>query len=146
MIEVDVRGRAGQFLVEAKFDAPQGVTSLFGASGAGKSTVTRMIAGLLRPEEGRIAVNGEVLFDSAKGINVPVRHRRIGHVFQDSRLFPHLSVKANLTFACWAGRRNEDRSLSEVVDLLGIGALMNRKPGKLSGGERQRVAIGRALL
>nr|WP_175558077.1 molybdenum ABC transporter ATP-binding protein [Roseibium suaedae] len=146
MIEVDIKGRAGQFAVHAQFTAPQGVTSLFGPSGAGKSTVTRMIAGLLKPEEGRIAVNGEVLFDSARGIDVSVQNRRIGHVFQDSRLFPHLSVKSNLTFARWAGRRSADRSLTEVVELLGIGHLLNRKPGKLSGGERQRVAIGRALL
>ncbi|MBD8891468.1 molybdenum ABC transporter ATP-binding protein [Roseibium litorale] len=146
MIEVDIKGRAGSFAVQAQFTAPPGVTSLFGVSGAGKSTVTRMIAGLLRPDEGRIAVDGEVLFDNVKGIDVSVRHRRIGHVFQDSRLFPHLSVKANLTFARWAGGRSEDRSLTEVVELLGIGHLLNRKPGKLSGGERQRVAIGRALL
>lgn len=147
MIEVDVKGRVGGFSVDAKFTGAKGVTALFGQSGAGKSTITNMIAGLLRPNSGRIVVNGEILFDSGKGIDIPARARRVGQVFQDSRLFPHLSVKSNLTFARWAGRRHDDsRSLDEVVDLLGIGHLLDRKPGGLSGGERQRVAIGRALL
>ncbi|WP_417687240.1 molybdenum ABC transporter ATP-binding protein [Roseibium sp.] len=146
MLEVDINGRAGSFAVEASFTASAGVTSLFGQSGAGKSTITNMVAGLLRPDEGRIVVDGDVLFDSAQGIDVPARRRRIGHVFQDARLFPHLSVKSNLTFSRWAGGRRDTRSLDEVVDLLGIGNLLERKPGTLSGGERQRVAIGRALL
>ncbi|MEJ8475037.1 molybdenum ABC transporter ATP-binding protein [Roseibium algae] len=146
MIEVDIKGRVGTFSVEADFAAPSGVTSLFGQSGAGKSTITNMIAGLLRPDKGRIAVDGEVLFDSARGINLSVRKRRVGHVFQDARLFPHLTVKSNLTFARWAGRRQGSRSVDEVVELLGIAHLLARKPGNLSGGERQRVAIGRALL
>ncbi len=146
MLEVDIAGRSGTFPVEAHFHAPDGVTSLFGQSGSGKSTITNMIAGLLRPDEGRISVDGEVLFDSRGGIDVPVRRRRIGHVFQDARLFPHLTVKSNLTFARWAGGRQDSRSLDEVVELLGIDHLLDRKPGTLSGGERQRVAIGRALL
>ncbi|WP_417667934.1 molybdenum ABC transporter ATP-binding protein [Roseibium sp.] len=146
MLEVDIKGRAGAFEIEASFTASGGVTSLFGQSGAGKSTITNMVAGLMKPDEGRIVVDGEVLFDRAKGIDVPARRRRIGHVFQDARLFPHLSVKSNLTFSRWAGGRRDTRSLDEVVDLLGIGHLLDRKPGTLSGGERQRVAIGRALL
>lgn len=146
MIEVDLKGHVGSFRVEAAFEGTSGVTSLFGQSGSGKSTITNMIAGLLRPDSGRVAVNGEVLYDSERGIDLSVRARRVGQVFQDSRLFPHLSVKSNLTFARWAGRRHDGHSLEEVVDLLGIGHLLDRKPGGLSGGERQRVAIGRALL
>ncbi|MEP0235000.1 molybdenum ABC transporter ATP-binding protein [Roseibium sp.] len=146
MIDVDIRGHVGTFQVKATFVGSSGVTSLFGQSGAGKSTITNMIAGLLRPDHGRIAVNGEVLFDSRKGIDLSVRRRRVGHVFQDARLFPHLSVKANLTFARWAGGRTDARPVPEVVELLGIGNLLDRRPGNLSGGERQRVAIGRALL
>ncbi len=146
MIEIDVKGSAGDFKVEAAFQAEAGVTSLFGQSGSGKSTITNMIAGLLRPEQGRIRVNGETLFDADKGINLSVRARRIGHVFQDARLFPHLTVKSNLTFARWAGWRQDARPLEEVVELLGVGHLLDRKPHGLSGGERQRVAIGRALL
>jgi molybdate transport system ATP-binding protein len=146
MLEVDIKGHAGTFAIDAQFTGSSGVTALFGQSGAGKSTITNMIAGLLRPDSGRISVDGAVLFDSEKGIDLPVRKRRVGHVFQDARLFPHLSVKANLTFARWAGRRLDTRPLEEVVDLLGVGHLLDRKPGTLSGGERQRIAIGRALL
>jgi molybdate transport system ATP-binding protein len=146
MIEVDLKGHVGSFHVEAAFEGTAGVTSLFGQSGAGKSTITNMIAGILRPDSGRITVNGETLFDSERGIDVPARARRVGQVFQDARLFPHLSVRSNLTFARWAGRRHDTRPLEEVVELLGIGHLLDRKPVGLSGGERQRVAIGRALL
>ena len=146
MIEVKVKGCAGSFTIDAAFEAEAGVTSLFGQSGAGKSSITNMIAGHLRPDEGRIVVDGHVLFDSRQNINLPVSRRRIGHVFQDARLFPHLSVRSNLTFARWAGRRRETRSFDEVVALLGMEAFLDRKPAGLSGGERQRVAIGRALL
>lgn len=146
MIEVDVRGSVGAFEIEAAFSANAGVTALFGQSGAGKSTITKMIAGLIRPDAGRIVVNGTVLFDAAKGIDVPVRRRRIGHVFQEARLFPHLTVRSNLRFARLAGRPLPGGRFEEVVELLGIGHLLARRPGTLSGGERQRVAIGRALL
>lgn len=146
MIDLDIKGTLGEFEVEASFIGADGVTALFGQSGAGKSSITNMIAGLQKPRAGRIVVDGTVLFDSDKGINLPPRDRRIGHVFQDARLFPHLSVRSNLTFARWAGGRKDDRPVSEVVELLGIGHLLDRRPGKLSGGERQRVAIGRALL
>lgn len=146
MLDVDVSGRVGAMTLEARFSASGGVTSLFGQSGAGKTSLTNMIAGLIQPETGRISVNGAILFDAAKRIDVPVRARRIGHVFQDARLFPHMSVKRNLTYARWAGRRATTRSMGEVVDLLGLSALLDRKPLTLSGGERQRVAIGRALL
>lgn len=146
MIEVDIKGKAGSFVIEALFSGSSGVTALFGQSGAGKSTVTNMIAGLLRPQRGRIVVNDEVLFDAERQIDLPARARRIGHVFQDARLFPHLTVRSNLTFARWAGGRRDARPLEEVVELLGVANLLDRKPGSLSGGERQRVAIGRALL
>ncbi|WP_434054488.1 molybdenum ABC transporter ATP-binding protein [Roseibium sp.] len=146
MLDVDIAGRVGNLEFQARFASEGGVTSLFGQSGSGKTTLTNMIAGLLVPETGRISLDGTILFDAAKGVNLPVQERRIGHVFQDARLFPHLSVKSNLTYARWAGRRTGDRDLDEVVELLGLSALLGRKPGRLSGGERQRVAIGRALL
>lgn len=146
MIEVDIEGTAGDMPIVASFRSDAGVTALFGHSGAGKSTITKMIAGLLKPDRGRIVINGETLFDSGRGIDQPARLRRIGHVFQEARLFPHLTVKSNLAFARWAGRRIERTRLAEVVELLGIENLLSRRPGTLSGGERQRVAIGRALL
>lgn len=116
-----------------------GVTALFGASGAGKTTVANAVAGLLRPQGGQIVLNGRIL--SGPRIWVPPHRRRIGYVFQEARLFPHLSVRANLLY----GARGAD-GLADVVDLLGMGALLDRRPARLSGGERQRVAIGRALL
>ncbi|MBA5777409.1 molybdenum ABC transporter ATP-binding protein [Stappia sp. F7233] len=146
MIDISILGRAGDLPIAADFHSSEGVMALFGQSGAGKSTITKMIAGLIRPDAGRIAINGDTLFDSGKGIDVPVRRRRIGHVFQEARLFPHLSVRSNLTFARLAGRRIEPAAFDEVVELLGIAPLLARRPGSLSGGEKQRVAIGRALL
>ncbi|WP_298964247.1 molybdenum ABC transporter ATP-binding protein [uncultured Roseibium sp.] len=146
MLSVDISGKLGEMDLNASFESVGGVTSLFGQSGAGKTTLTNMIAGLIKPEKGRISVNGTVVFDSSNGVDLPVQKRRIGHVFQDARLFPHLSVKSNLTYARWAGRRVPSRDFGEVVELLGLQNLLERKPATLSGGERQRVAIGRALL
>ncbi|MDN2567281.1 molybdenum ABC transporter ATP-binding protein [Aquibium sp. A9E412] len=145
-LEVALAGGAGGFAVEVAFSADAGVTALFGPSGAGKSTVLRMIAGTLAPRAGRIAAGGRVLYDSARGIDLAPHRRGIGFVFQDGRLFPHMSVRRNLTYARWAGRRGGGRPLAEVVALLGLGALLERRPATLSGGERQRVALGRALL
>jgi len=145
-LKVSVTGRNGKFAIEANFSAGWGVTALFGHSGAGKTTLLKMIAGTLRPESGRIAVGDFTLFDAEKGINLPPEKRRIGYVFQEARLFPHMSVKRNLTYARWAGSRATTRSIEEVVDLLGIAHLLDRRPATLSGGERQRAAIGRALL
>ena len=128
------------------FEAPTpGVTVLFGPSGCGKSTIVMAVAGLLRPDRCRIVLDGTVLVDTAAGQTVPIERRRIGMVFQDARLFPHMSVSRNLLFG---SRRSAPGSirLDDVVDLLGIGHLLARKPRSLSGGERQRVAIGRALL
>ncbi len=135
-------------MLDAAFQgAASGVTALFGPSGAGKTSIVNMVAGLMRPDRGRITVNGLCLFDSARGIDLPPERRRIGYVFQDGRLLPHLSVRANLTY----GMRLTPASqrfvtFDAVVDLLGIGHLLARRPAKLSGGEKQRVAIGRALL
>jgi molybdate transport system ATP-binding protein len=146
-LDVRLRHRLGDFALDVAFEAPAGITVLFGRSGSGKTSVVNAIAGLLRPDEGRIALDDATLFDSAAGANVPVHRRRIGYVFQDARLFPHLSVRRNLGYgARFAPRGAVGPDLGAVADLLGIAGLLDRRPGTLSGGERQRVAIGRALL
>ncbi|MEX0344230.1 MAG: molybdenum ABC transporter ATP-binding protein [Rhizobiaceae bacterium] len=146
-LSVNIEGMAGSgFPVHAEFSAGNGITGLFGHSGAGKTTVLKMIAGTLQPQSGRIEMNGQVLFDSKTGTNVRPFKRRTGFVFQDGRLFPHLTVRRNLSYAGWAGSRKTSRSFHEIVDLLGLGEHLDRWPETLSGGERQRVAIGRALL
>jgi molybdate transport system ATP-binding protein len=137
----------GKFVLDAAFTSDRGVTALFGRSGSGKTSIIRIIAGLSRPGQGRIVFDGDVLVDTKKGIFVPKHKRRFGYVFQEGRLFPHLTVQQNLNYGRWftpKSRRSDD--LSKIVDLLGIGAILDRRPGKLSGGEKQRVAIGRALL
>jgi molybdate transport system ATP-binding protein len=147
MLEVGFGCRLGALDLAVQFTAAGGVTALFGRSGAGKTTVINVIAGLLRPDRGRVVLDGEPLLDTARGIDVPRHRRRIGYVFQDARLFPHLTVRRNLLYGRWFARRSGRRgSPDEVVGLLGIGPLLDRRPGTLSGGERQRVAIGRALL
>jgi molybdate transport system ATP-binding protein len=147
MLVVDVEKRLGDFTVNALFASEGGATALFGPSGAGKTSITGMIAGLLRPDRGRIVLDDEVLFDDTARIDVPRWRRRIGMVFQDGRLFPHLSVRRNLDYGRWMGGHTDDPvAFSRVVDMLDIGNLLDRRPGKLSGGERQRLAIGRALL
>ncbi|PTW59421.1 molybdate transport system ATP-binding protein [Breoghania corrubedonensis] len=146
MLSVDIEAKLGTFHLSATFESSAGVTALFGRSGAGKTSVVHMIAGLSRPMRGRIAVDDMVLYDSDRKIDLSPRQRRIGHVFQEARLFPHLTVRRNLTFSHWAGGRTASMPFDEVVELLGIGKLLDRRPAKLSGGERQRVAIGRALL
>ena len=147
MLELSVWRRQGDFTVQLDLTAGQGVTALFGPSGSGKTSVINMVSGLYRPDRGRIVVDGRVLFDSQAGIDLPPEKRRLGYVFQDGRLFPHLSVRANLTFGM--DRVPADQrsvSVDDVVDVLGIGHLLDRRPARLSGGEKQRVAIGRALL
>lgn len=146
-LEVRIAHDLGRFSLDVAFTAPAGVTALFGPSGAGKSTIIDAVAGLLRPRAGRIAVNGTVLFDSAARRWVPAHRRRIGYVFQDARLFPHMSVRDNLLFG-WrrAGRPTEAGEIDRLVSILGIDHLQDRRPAALSGGERQRVALGRALL
>jgi len=147
VIEIDVEKRLGAFLLDARFAAPAtGITALFGRSGAGKTTLVNLLAGLVRPDRGRIAVGGEVLFSAEEGIDVPPERRRLGYVFQEGRLFPHYSVHGNLTYGRRRGARGGAIGFDAVVALLGLGALLDRRPGDLSGGEKQRVAIGRALL
>jgi molybdate transport system ATP-binding protein len=147
MLSVDIEKRLGDFALAASFASEGGVTALFGPSGAGKTSIVGMIAGLIAPDRGRIALDGEVLFDSATGMNVPPHRRRIGYVFQDGRLFPHLSVARNLDYGRWmSGLPRDAAQNARICALLDIGALLDRRPGALSGGERQRVALGRALL
>jgi molybdate transport system ATP-binding protein len=148
MLEVDVSLRRGEFDLEAAFAAPTpGVTAFFGRSGSGKTTLVNLIAGLLRPDRGRIALDGAVLHDGAQRRSLPPQRRRIGYVFQDPLLFPHLDVAGNLRYGQRrAHPRGTEAELADVAGLLGLGALIRRRPHELSGGERRRVAIGRALL
>jgi molybdate transport system ATP-binding protein len=147
MLRVDVSKQLGEFSVEASFVSEGPVTGLFGASGAGKTSLINMIAGLLRPDRGTIAIDGETLDDTAGRNHVPAHRRRIGYVFQDARLFPHLDVRQNLDYGRRMNRLADDAAQRKrVTDLLDIGHLLDRRPGRLSGGERQRVALGRALL
>lgn len=148
MLDVSIMRRQGAITIDATFHSPAaGVTALFGRSGSGKTSVINMVAGLTCPDSGRIAVNGEALFDSARRLDVPMEKRRCGYVFQDGRLFPHMTVRANLVYGmkCVPAAERVIR-FDDVVELLGIGPLLDRRPAKLSGGEKQRVAIGRALL
>jgi len=147
MLRLDVSKQLGDFKLEAAFESEGRVTGLFGSSGAGKTSLINMIAGLLRPDRGSIAIDGEVLDDTANRVHIPAHRRRIGYVFQDFRLFPHLDVGENLDYGRRMNGLAEDSvRRKRVTDLLDIGDLLDRRPGKLSGGERQRVALGRALL
>jgi molybdate transport system ATP-binding protein len=148
VLNVDIRKTQGFFRVNASFVTREtGVTALFGPSGAGKTSVINMIAGLVEPDEGAIIVNGRAVFDSARGLNLPPEARRFGYVFQDGRLFPHMSVKQNLMYGMrLVARDRRYADFDQIVGLLGIGHLLDRRPAKLSGGEKQRVAIGRSLL
>jgi molybdate transport system ATP-binding protein len=146
-IEVDVTHQLGAFTLDVQFASEGRLTALFGQSGSGKTSLVNVISGLIRPDRGRIVVNGAVLVDTAKGVFIPTWRRRIGYVFQDSRLLPHLTVRQNLTFGRWFRPAAErEVRLETVVKLLNIGDLLQRRPGALSGGEKQRVAIGRAFL
>lgn len=147
LLHIDVHGRAGEFEIDASIQAGPGVTALFGRSGAGKSTLINMVAGLVTPTRGTIRVGGHTLFDSAQGINLKPEHRGVGYVFQDARLFPHISVAGNLTYGMKRLPAAQHPALFDrVVALLGLAPLLARRPAKLSGGEKQRVAIARALL
>ncbi len=146
-LSVDVTRTMGGFTLAAAFTGTDGVTALFGRSGAGKTTLVNMIAGLARPDRGLVRLNDAVLVDTGHGIDLPAHRRRVGYVFQEGRLFPHLSVRHNLAYGERRARRRERwGSFGDVVDLLGIAGLLDRRPADLSGGEKQRVAIGRALL
>jgi molybdate transport system ATP-binding protein len=147
VLAVEVEKQLGSFKVAVRFQAAGGATALFGPSGAGKTSVINMIAGLVRPDRGRIALDDTVLFDFSAGIDLPPHRRRIGCVFQEGRLFPHLSVRQNLDYGRrMSGCPRDAGALDHVVNLLDIGHLLERRPRMLSGGERQRIAVGRALL
>ena len=146
-LDVQIRHRFGEFALDVAFEAGPGITALFGRSGAGKTTVINTVAGLLRPDAGHVHLDGSTLFDSGSQVFVPPAKRHLGYVFQDARLFPHLSVEGNLTFgARYAAADSKGADLKEVVMLLGLETHLNRPPNTLSGGEKQRVALGRALL
>lgn len=142
--EAEISHRFARFDLDVALTGRDGVTVLFGPSGSGKSTFIRAIAGVLRPDQGRIVLGDDVVFDARAGVQVPAHKRRLGYVFQDGRLFPHLDVTQNLRFG--ATRGADQIAERDVVELLGLGDLLERRPATLSGGERQRVALGRALL
>jgi molybdate transport system ATP-binding protein len=147
VLAVDVQKQLGALTLAVRFRAAGGATALFGASGAGKTSLVNMIAGLLRPDRGVITLDETTLFAAKDGIDVPPHRRLIGYVFQEGRLFPHLNVRGNLDYGRRMSRRIRDGAeFDRIVGLLGIGHLLTRRPRMLSGGERQRVAIGRALL
>jgi molybdate transport system ATP-binding protein len=146
MLTVDVKRTLPTFARDVAFSG-NGTIALFGPSGSGKTTVANLIAGLVKPDTGRIAIDSDVLFDSAQRIDIPAHKRRIGYVFQEGRLFPHMSVARNLDYGRrMTGLERDDNDHDRIVAMLDLGHLLTRRPGKLSGGERQRVAIGRALL
>ena len=145
--EIAIRHRQGAFLLDAAFTAGKGVTALFGPSGAGKTSIVHVLAGLTRPDHGRVTLEGRTVLDTDKGVFVPPERRRAGLVFQDARLFPHMNVETNLLFG-WRrmGKRADAAEITRVTRLLGLESLLQRAPKHLSGGERSRVALGRALL
>lgn len=146
-IAFDARLKRGAFELNAAFETDGGITALFGPSGSGKTTILHLIAGLVRPNQGRIALGSRVLTDTASSTFVPKHQRHIGLVFQDAQLFPHLSVEHNLRFGRWFSKAGARQlPIDAVVGALGIGHLLKRRPPGLSGGERQRVALARALL
>lgn len=146
-LDIRIRHSFGDFRLEAEFSTGPGITAIFGPSGAGKTTIVNIIAGLVRPESGRVAVDGRVLVNTEARLFVPPHRRRIGYVFQEARLFPHMNVRRNLLFGrLFTPAAERWADLDHVVDLLGIGHLLGRRPRGLSGGERQRVAIGRAIM
>jgi molybdate transport system ATP-binding protein len=147
VLRIDVAKQLGEFSIETSFASEGRVTGLFGSSGAGKTSLINMIAGLMTPDRGSIAIDNETLDDTAANLHIAAHRRRIGYVFQDARLFPHLDVRQNLDYGRRMNRLARDpRGETRIIDLLDIGKLLDRRPGKLSGGERQRVALGRALL
>ncbi|MDI9237486.1 ATP-binding cassette domain-containing protein [Lysobacter sp. LF1] len=147
VFSIDIALRRGSFERAVHIESSARVIALVGESGAGKTSILQAIAGLVRPQRGHIEIGGQRLFDAARGIDVPAHRRRIGYVFQDARLFPHLDVRRNLLYGYRGIAREQPRfALPAIVDLLGIGALLDRRTAGLSGGELQRVALGRALM
>jgi molybdate transport system ATP-binding protein len=146
-LALDIQHRAGPFSLDVKLECAGPVTAIFGPSGAGKTTLLNILAGLVRPTQGRISVDDRVWLDTARGVCLAPHERAIGYVFQEGRLFPHLSVRHNLTYGeAFAKDRAPVATFDEVVSLLGLAPLLARRTRNLSGGEQQRVAIGRALL
>jgi molybdate transport system ATP-binding protein len=146
-LAIDIKHRLENFQIDARFETGGGLIALFGRSGAGKTSIVNIVAGLIRPDQGSVTIDGIAMVDTARGIFVPVHKRRVGYVFQDGRLFPHLTVRQNLVYGRWFAPKSERHGeLDKVADLLGISHLLDRRPAKLSGGEKQRAAIGRALL
>jgi molybdate transport system ATP-binding protein len=148
MLDIHLKKNYGNFIVETAFTSQgHGVTAFFGHSGSGKTSIINMIAGLVQPDQGHIVIDDRCVFDRAKGINLRPEKRRFGYVFQDGRLFPHLSIRSNLVYGMRRVKPGDRYILfDQVVDLLGIEPLLKRHPATLSGGEKQRVAIGRSLL
>lgn len=145
VLSVDIRKNFPGLALDVTFDAPTGITALFGPSGCGKTSTVNAIAGLMSPDQGRITLDGHALFDASRATDLPTQARRIGYVFQDARLFPHLTVAANLKYPA-RFRSGAGRDFDRVVEMLALAPLLNRHPRNLSGGEKQRTAIGRALL
>lgn len=146
MLDIDVSKKLGDFSLDLKLEIGSGITAVLGASGAGKSTLAKLLAGLEKPDRGRIVFDGTTFFDSEAGVSLPPERRGIGFVFQEHRLFPHLSVRRNLTFGHFAGGREPRADVGRIAELFGIGALLDRAPSSLSGGESQRVSLARAIL
>ena len=151
MLNVRLNHQQGAFTLDVDFQAPPGITVLFGRSGSGKTTIVNAVAGLLSPGQGRIAVDDLTLVDTDARVNLPPHRRRLGYVFQEGRLFPHMTVRQNLGYGRFFAPRKAPQKTwraeaDRVVEMLGIGPLLDRRPGLLSGGEKQRIAIGRALL
>lgn len=146
-LSVNIQHSFDGFQIDARFEAPEGLAALFGKSGSGKSTIIKSVAGLLKPNKGHIETRGITVFDSEHGIDLPAYKRRIGYIFQEDRLFPHLTVAQNLSFGRWFAPKDENKpDEDEIIEMLGLSTLLRRKPARLSGGEKQRAAIGRALL
>ncbi|MFW2543231.1 molybdenum ABC transporter ATP-binding protein [Primorskyibacter sp. 2E107] len=145
-LSVRLKHRFDGLTLDVDFEAPAGLTVLFGRSGSGKTTIVNAVAGLLRPDVGRVAVDGRVLLDTERGLCLRPEARRLGYVFQEGRLFPHLTVRQNLNYGRWFARGRGGAEPDQVIAMLGLEGLLERRPGALSGGEKQRVAIGRALL
>jgi molybdate transport system ATP-binding protein len=147
VLAVNVTHRLGLFTLDVRFTSEGKLTAFFGPSGSGKTSLLKIIAGIVLPDKGSIALGDSILVDTSKGIFVPKHRRRIGYVFQEARLFPHLTVRQNLLYGRWFTPRQDRKiEMEPMLDLLNIGRLLERRPGALSGGEKQRVAIGRALL
>jgi molybdate transport system ATP-binding protein len=145
-LSVNATSRNGSFTLDVAFEVDGGITALFGPSGAGKTSVLNMIAGVRRPDSGRIVIVGHTVVDTKERIFVPSCKRRVGVVFQDAQLFPHLTVEQNIKFGRWFRSGESTLPIGLVTDVLGISGLLRRRPAMLSGGEKQRVALARALL